>query len=104
MSGGQTGAITVQARALNTFSGFVYINTGYISGGNTHSVSIPFIPFMSNLEIQKTMSTGVIYAGDTITYTLTYMNHGPDVATGTIVMDVLGSGMTLSGSIPAFTS
>lgn len=48
---------------------------------------------MSNaaLTITKTASTGIIYSGTTVVYTITYTNTGPNNTSGVIITDFLPS-------------
>lgn len=55
----------------------------------------------ADLSVAKSASapgfTGAVVAGATLTYTLSVINNGPSVATGTILTDILPSGVALSG-------
>ncbi|GAB4479661.1 MAG: hypothetical protein Kow00124_25540 [Anaerolineae bacterium] len=47
----------------------------------------------ADLRLSKTISPAVIYVGDTVTYTLTVTNDGPDATTGVAVGDILPVGL-----------
>ena len=47
----------------------------------------------ANLTVIKTADKTTFNAGDTVTYTITLKNNGPDDATGVIVTDILNSGL-----------
>ncbi len=53
-----------------------------------------------DLEITKTNGTTSVFSGSTTTYTLTIKNNGPDSATGAIVKDTPGAGLTCPASNP----
>ncbi|MDJ1176348.1 DUF4347 domain-containing protein, partial [Roseofilum capinflatum] len=56
----------------------------------------------ADLEINGvSISNNVPNVGNTITYTITLSNNGPDNATGVEVTDSLPSGLTFSGSTPS---
>ncbi|WP_406683381.1 gliding motility-associated C-terminal domain-containing protein [Seonamhaeicola sp. MEBiC1930] len=54
-------------------------------------------PQQSDLSIVKTIDNSLPNVGDTVTFTLTVSNAGPDIATGVSVEDILPSGYTLTG-------
>jgi hypothetical protein len=86
---GQTGSIELQAVALDAFSGFNYLNTGMVSGGNAHVVSLPFVPNSADLVIQKTGSTLYAASGELVGYTITVTNNGPDTVNSLTINDIL---------------
>ena len=49
----------------------------------------------ADLEIEKTVDEEVIAPGDTVIYTLTVTNQGPDTAEGVVVTDELPDGLTV---------
>ncbi|CAM1333637.1 gliding motility-associated C-terminal domain-containing protein [Tenacibaculum aestuariivivum] len=57
--------------------------------------SIAVIPQRSDLSILKTISDSSPNVGDTVTFTLTVTNAGPDVATGVVISDLVPNGYTL---------
>ena len=55
----------------------------------------------ADLELGKTVSNAVPNVGDTITFTLTILNKGPDPATGVTVSDNLPNGFTFVSATPS---
>lgn len=55
----------------------------------------------ADLEITKSDSPGTVIAGETLTYTLNVVNHGPSVAESVTVSDTLPSGMSLASVNPS---
>jgi uncharacterized repeat protein (TIGR01451 family) len=51
---------------------------------------------MVDVSLTKTASATDVVTGDTVTYTLTVSNAGPDTATGVEVTDQLPAGVTYS--------
>ncbi len=47
-----------------------------------------------DLQIVKSNGGSTVYSGSVVTYTLTVTNNGPDSATGAVVTDVPGAGLT----------
>ncbi len=87
---------TVESTATET-------NTATITAGdkddpnldnNTGSATIT-IP-EADLQVSKTVDNPTPNVGDTVTYTITVTNNGPDDATGVLVRDVLPPQMSLS--------
>jgi sulfatase modifying factor 1 len=48
----------------------------------------------SDLQLEKSVASATVQVGDTIEFTLTAFNGGPDAATGVIIRDVLPSELT----------
>ena len=64
-------------------------NTGNNSDSATET------PQQADLAVTKTVSDATPNVGDTITFTVTLTNQGPDTATNVQVTDVLPPGLTL---------
>lgn len=65
------------------------------SGGDAFSFSASSIDSMvGDLVVSKTNSTTQVYSGGTTTYTVRVSNNGPDTYTGTLLKDVVGTGLT----------
>ena len=62
------------------------------TGNNTASTTLT--PQQSDLALSKSVSNAAPNVGDTITYTVTLRNNGPDAATGVQVTDLLPTGVT----------
>ena len=58
-------------------------------------------PQQADLALTKTVSDATPNVGDTITFTVTLANLGPDAATGVTVLDLLPAGLTLMSFNPS---
>ncbi len=63
----------------------------------TMTCNATFALKQADLGITKNVSNSTAYVGDTITYTITITNNGPDCATGVVMTDTLPSGLTVVG-------
>ncbi len=70
-------------------------------GNNTASVTET--PQRADLALAKTVSNAAPNVGDTITYTVTLSNNGPDAATGVRVTDLVPAGVTFVSAAPSQT-
>ena len=68
-------------------------------GNNTASTTLT--PQQSDLALSKSVSNAAPNVGDTITYTVTLSNNGPDAATGVQVTDLLPAGVTFVSATPS---
>jgi large repetitive protein len=57
-------------------------------------------PLSADLQLVKTVNNPAPNVGDTVTFTLTLTNGGPDPATGAVVSDLLPAGLTFVGATP----
>src|SRR5262249_2604934 len=57
-------------------------------------------PQQADLAVNKSVSNPTPNVGDTITYTITLTNNGPDPATGVTVQDTLPAGVTFLSASP----
>lgn len=74
---------------------FTYCLKRYANGQCSDSrmaVSRPI--YRAELALAKTVTPDVIHPGDTITYTLTFSNTGPEAASGVVLTDILPSALT----------
>lgn len=70
---------------------------------NQHSASVTVQPLV-DIALQKIVDNSTPVAGDTIVYTISATNNGPDEATGVEVTDILPTGVTyLTSDQPTFT-
>lgn len=71
------------------------INPSRNSGADAFIFSASSIDSMvGDLEVSKTNNTTQVYSGGTTTYTVRVTNNGPDTYTGTLLKDVVGTGLT----------
>ena len=86
---------------LDVISGTVLTNQAFAVANNAAPVSAtvtttirqPFVP-PADLEVDKTGPATVV-AGGQVTYTIVVTNHGPAIATGADLKEVLPAGVTL---------
>ena len=75
---------------IDNFANISHVNETNIgnnsSEGNNNTITIP--PTV-NLTINKSINSTTVEKGDLVTYTINVTNHGPDIATGVVVTDVL---------------
>jgi len=55
----------------------------------------------ADLAVSKTVNDPIPNEGDTITYTITLTNNGPDTATNIVISDLLPAGVTYSSDTPS---
>ncbi|MCL2655490.1 MAG: hypothetical protein FWD65_07365 [Coriobacteriia bacterium] len=65
------------------------------TSNNTASATIT--PQQADLELKKTVDNSFPNVNDTVKFTITLTNHGPDTATGVSVQDMLPTGLTFVG-------
>ncbi len=70
-----------------------------VTTNNTATASVT--PQQADLSLAKIASNGSPNVGDTITYTVTLSNDGPDVATNVQVTDPLPAGVTFVSATPS---
>jgi uncharacterized repeat protein (TIGR01451 family) len=58
-------------------------------------------PRQADLALAKSVSNPTPNVGDTIAFTVTLVNHGPDAATGVAITDLLPSGLTFVSATPS---
>ncbi len=87
--GGQalTNSATISATELDLFSGNNTAGATIIPEANT------------DLALTKLVNNPAPFTGDTITYTLTVTNYGPDTARNVVITDSLPAGVTFGNSI-----
>ncbi len=100
LASGATATFTVNTTVKGS-AGSTIANTATVTsdtndptpGNNTGSSSTSTVK-RADLSISKAATAGPLGAGDTVTYTLTASNAGPDTATNVVVKDVLPTGVT----------
>jgi uncharacterized repeat protein (TIGR01451 family) len=68
---------------------------------NNNGSSATVTPKQSDLSLSKTVDNAAPNVGDTVTFTLTLTNSGPDTATGVQVTDQLPAGLTFISANPS---
>jgi uncharacterized repeat protein (TIGR01451 family) len=87
---------------LTVLCGFVLISLWQLVMAppiHSHVVTVTDGPLciLADLEVAKTVNNATPNEGDTIIYTITVTNNGPDDATGVQLTDVLPTGLTFGG-------
>jgi uncharacterized repeat protein (TIGR01451 family) len=102
LAAGSTASVEIVTE-VEAGAGGAIQNTARVSGPNADpeptddeaSVTTPIAPFLAELVLKKTASSnGAVGVGDTITYTLTATDNGPDPSPETVVTDNLPPGLT----------
>lgn len=90
----QTGTYNVDLKATNNcgFDAKTLVITVTSNGGGGGGSAT------SDLDISKTVDKATVNPGDTITYTITLVNHGPNDATNVVVNDQLPSKLNFVSS------
>ncbi|MGB2984152.1 MAG: hypothetical protein WBC63_09910, partial [Candidatus Bipolaricaulia bacterium] len=84
---------------VNDASVFTSDQPDPVSANNTATASIT-VP-IADLSLTKTVNDANPSVGNTITYTITVVNNGPNDATGVEVNDALPAGLTYVSSVPS---
>ena len=97
--------LTVQARVV---SAAPQTNTATITHADqfdpdtaNNSASATETPQQADLAVSKTASNATPNVGDTVTFTVTVTNNGPDSATNVGVSDLLPAGLTFVSATPS---
>src|SRR5262249_22600284 len=102
---GARATLTLQAQVVSPDA---QTNTASIShadqfdsnpGNNTASVAET--PQQADLALTKTVSDATPNVGDTVTFTITLTDNGPDAPAGVTVQDLLPSGLTFVSATPS---
>jgi len=99
--------VTLNITATVTATGTI-INNANVTGdvfdpnmANNYASATLNSPPASDLTIDKSVNNPEPYVGDTIQYTITVSNRGPDNAAGVVVEDVLPAGLILISATPS---
>jgi len=76
-------------------------NPGGALNNYFNNASAAFTVHSADLQVTKTVNQPTPNVGDTITFTVTLKNNGPDKATNVKVSDALPAGLTLVSSTPS---
>ncbi|HNG97142.1 MAG TPA: DUF11 domain-containing protein, partial [Candidatus Absconditabacterales bacterium] len=98
---GSTGTITIVGSISGTFNGNQQLhNTVSISGayidpntGNNQGTGSTFVNPKADIRVTKAVSTGILFSGDYVSYTLSYYNSGLDTGTNITITDTWPSGL-----------
>lgn len=104
-NGGASGSVQVEnSNSIRTLRFKVYIASDYTGNstlgwssesGDAFVFSASSVDSMvGDLVVSKTNNTTQVYSGATTTYTVRVANNGPDTYTGTLLKDVIGTGLT----------
>src|SRR5262249_55965910 len=94
-----TATVTVPATSANTATVSHADQFDPNTANNTDTTSI--VPQQANLAILKSVDQSRPNVGDTITFTITLSNSGPNSATGVTVSDLLPSGLQFVSATPS---
>ncbi len=94
-----TGTVTSPNSVTNTATITAADQFDPNTGNNTASAVVT--PQRADLALAKTVSNPTPNVGDTITYTVTLTNKGPDAATSVQVTDLLPAGVTFVSDTPS---
>ena len=94
-----TARVTSASAATNTAT-ITHADQFDPNPGN-NSGSVVATPQQADLALSKTVNDTTPNVGDTVTYTVTLTDNGPDTATGARVTDLLPSGLTFVSDTPS---
>ena len=104
-------ALTITATVDSGTAGSTITNTASLTASEptdannaNNSASAPITVQSADLAVTKTVDNAGPKEGDTIVYTVTVTNNGPDAATGVAVTDLLPSDVTFASATPTGTT
>jgi uncharacterized repeat protein (TIGR01451 family) len=95
---------TIENTAQATFPTVVAGGVISINSINTNATSIPFNFPNADLVMTKSNGTNSVISGSSTSYSLTITNNGPAAATGALVQDTPGAGITCAAADPVTIS
>jgi uncharacterized repeat protein (TIGR01451 family) len=102
MANGATTTLAIQATvtraAAQSNSATVSAADQFDPNTGNNTASATETPQQADLQVTKSVNNPAPNVGDTITYTVTLINNGPDTATNVVVRDVLSSGVSFRSS------
>jgi uncharacterized repeat protein (TIGR01451 family) len=94
--------LTIQAKvtspAAQTNTASISNSDQFDPNAGNNSADATETPQQADLQVSKTVDNPTPNVGDTITYTVTLTNNGPDDATGVTVLDVLSTRVSFRSS------
>jgi len=108
LANGASVTLTIDATVDSGTAGQIIINTASVTGADqadsvaaNDSDSATLTVQSADLQVSKTVDNPVPNEGDTVTYTITLTNDGPDGGTNIVITDLLPSGVTYSSDTPS---
>jgi uncharacterized repeat protein (TIGR01451 family) len=105
VGGGSGAVLTVNAKVVSstaqTNTASVRHSDQFDPNGGNNTASTTETPQQADLAVTKSVSNSKPNVGDTITFTVTLTNHGPDSATNVTVQDLLPAGLTFVSDTPS---
>jgi uncharacterized repeat protein (TIGR01451 family) len=92
---------TVAAPTAQTNTARISHSDQFDPNTSNDTTSVTATPQQADLQISKTVSNPTPNVGDTITYTITLTNNGPDAATAVTVQDTLPAGVAFVSATPS---
>jgi uncharacterized repeat protein (TIGR01451 family) len=83
-------ATTLPSAVIDPPAGYAYFGT---SGRSVFKADL--VPLWSDLSISQTDGRSTVLPGDTITYTIKVVNHGPEVVANAVVQDTFSDALTV---------
>ena len=108
LTSGQTASLTFTGPITANMAGTTITNTATATWTEyPGTVTIPNSTIYvkeANVAITQTTSTSPVNVGNTVTYTVTAKNNGPDTATNIVIDDTIPTGFTATPSIGTYTN
>ena len=108
LTSGQTASLTFTGPITANMAGTTITNTATATWTEyPGTVTIPNSTIYvkeANVAITQTTSSSPVNVGNTVTYTVTAKNNGPDTATNIVIDDTIPTGFTATPSIGTYTN